>query len=156
MNTSKLVLDLNAIHVYQQNRHPYLLIDCAEEVIPGKIANGYKILKKDEWFFKVHWPSDPNMPGMLQIEALVQMCALTILCMPGNKGKVVYLASANNLKFSKKIVPGDKLNIKTILHSWKRGVGLCSGIGEVNNTLACKADFTLVLPSLLNEYMSKS
>ena len=96
------------------------------------------------------------MPGMLQVEALVQMCALTILCMPGNKGQVVYLASANNLKFSKKIVPGDKLIIKTKLHSWKRGIGLCSGIGKVNNNLACKADFTLVLPTLLNEYMSKS
>jgi 3-hydroxymyristoyl/3-hydroxydecanoyl-(acyl carrier protein) dehydratase len=76
--------------------------------------------------------------------------------MPGNKGQVVYLASANNLKFSKKVVPGDKLIIKTKLQSWKRGVGLCSGIGEVNNNLACKADFTLVLPILLNEYISKS
>tara|TARA_B100001964_G_C14173318_1_gene572578 strand:+ start:644 stop:1114 length:471 start_codon:yes stop_codon:yes gene_type:complete len=156
MNNLKLELDLDGIHEYQQNRYPYLLIDYAEEVIPGKIANGYKILKNDEWFFKVHWPGDPNMPGMLQVEALVQMCALTILCMPGNKGQVVYLASANNLKFSKKVVPGDKLIIKTKLQSWKRGVGLCSGIGEVNNNLACKADFTLVLPILLNEYISKS
>ena len=40
-----------------------------------KKCNGYKDLKEDEWFFKVHWPNDPNVPGMLQIEALVQMCA---------------------------------------------------------------------------------
>ena len=52
--------------------------------------------------FKVHWPGDPNMPGMLQTEAMVQMAALSILTLPGNKGKVAYLASANNLKFSKK------------------------------------------------------
>ena len=59
----------------QKNRHPYLLIDYASKVIPGKLADGYKLLKKNEWFFKVHWPGDPNMPGMLQVEALVQMAS---------------------------------------------------------------------------------
>ena len=87
-------LNLKQICEYQQNRDPYLMIDYVEEVVPGKFANGYKDLKED-WFFKVHWPKDPNMPGMLQIEALVQMAALTILTMPENKGKVVYLVSAD-------------------------------------------------------------
>ena len=95
-------LDKKGIYEYQQNREPYLLIDYASEIIPGVSAIGYKDLKNDEWFFKVHWPSDHNMPGMLQIEALVQMCALSILSLPGNKGKVVYLTSANNIKFRKK------------------------------------------------------
>ena len=72
----KLKLDKNQIYEYQQNREPYLLIDEATEVIPGKSAKGFKILKNNEWFFKVHWPNDPNMPGMLQIESLVQMSAL--------------------------------------------------------------------------------
>ena len=92
-------LDKQGIYEYQQNREPYLLIDYASEIIPGVSAKGYKDLKNDEWFFKVHWPNDPNMPGMLQIEALVQMCALSILSLPGNKGKVMYLTSANNIKF---------------------------------------------------------
>ena len=56
--------------------------------------------------FKVHWENDPNMPGMLQVEALVQMASLIILTLPGNKGKVMYLTSANNLIF-KKIIPGN-------------------------------------------------
>ena len=87
---------------YQKNRPPYLMIDYAEEVIPGKSARGYKDLKEDEWFFKVHWPEDPNMPGMLQVEALVQMCALSLLTMPGNKGKLVYLISADKIILKKK------------------------------------------------------
>ena len=94
----KIILNKKAIHEYQQNKAPYLMIDFATEIIPGKSAKGYKDLNNDEWFFKVHWPKDPNMPGMLQVEALVQMCALSILCLPGNKGKIMYLASANNLK----------------------------------------------------------
>ena len=41
--------------------------------------------------FSHYWPNDPNMPGMLQIEALVQIAALNILALPGNKGKIMYL-----------------------------------------------------------------
>ena len=87
---NKIILDKKGIHEYQQNREPYLMVDFATKIIPGKSAKGYKDLKEDEWFFKVHWPEDPNMPGMLQVEALVQMCALSLLTMPGNKGKLVY------------------------------------------------------------------
>ena len=148
-------LDLKGILEYQQNRDPYLLIDYVDEVIPGKIANGYKDLKND-WFFKVHWPSDPNMPGMLQVEALVQMAALTILTMPNNKGKIVYLTSANKLLFKKKIVPGDRLYLKTQLHSWKRGIAKCSGKGTINNQLACSAEFTLILPEKIKDYAVKN
>ena len=96
-------LNKEQILQYQQNSPPYLMIDFAEEVVPGKSAKGYKDFKEDEWFFKVHWPRDPNVPGMLQIEALVQMSALSILSLPGNKGKVMYLTSANNIKFIKKL-----------------------------------------------------
>ena len=106
-------LDKKQILEYQQNRPPYLMIDFADEVIPGKSARGYKDLKEDEWFFKVHWPKDPNMPGMLQIEALVQMCALSLLTMNGNKGKLVYLISADKIKIKKKIIPNDRLIIDT-------------------------------------------
>ncbi len=147
-----LRLDRKGIQEYQQNRDPYLLIDEALEVIPGVSAKGYKDLTEKDWFFECHWPGDPNMPGMLQIEALVQMCALTVLTLPGNKGKVVYLISANNIKLSRKIVAGDRLDIETKLLSWKRGLGNCSGTGSVNGEIACRADFTIVIPEVLNEY----
>jgi 3-hydroxyacyl-[acyl-carrier-protein] dehydratase len=139
-------LNKNEIMEYQQNRDPYLMIDYVDELVPGKSVKGFKILKEDEWFFKVHWKNNPNMPGMLQIEALVQMAALSILSLPGNKGKVVYLIGANNLKFLKKIIPGDKLIITTILKKFSRGIGNCSGEGFVDGKLACKAEFDLVLP----------
>ncbi len=148
----KLSLNLNDIKNYQQNREPYLLIDFASEVIPGVSAKGHKDLKEDEWFFKVHWPNDPNMPGMLQIESLVQMCALAILSLPGNKGKVVYLTSANNLRFIKKIVPKTRLNIETKIKSYKRGLALCEGTGFVENKIVCKADFNLILPEEIKKY----
>ena len=151
----KIRLDKKEILEYQQNRDPYLLIDEATEVIPGKSAKGFKVLKKDEWFFEVHWPNDPNMPGMLQVESLVQMCALAILTLPNNKGKLVYLTSANNLKFAKKILPETKLEIVTEIKSFKRGVAICKGEGFIENELACKAEFNLVLPGEIRKYSLK-
>ena len=148
-------LDKKGIYEYQQNREPYLLIDYASEIIPGVSAKGYKDLKNDEWFFKVHWPKDPNMPGMLQIEALVQMCALSILSLTGNKGKVVYLTSANNIKFIKKIIPNSRLYIETKIKSFKRGLAICEGVGLVEKNLVCKAEFNLILPDEIKKYNLK-
>ena len=151
----KIILDKKGIQEYQQNRAPYLLIDFATEIIPGESAKGYKDLNNDEWFFKVHWPNDPNMPGMLQIEALVQMCALSILTLPNNKGKVMYLTSANNIKFIKKILPNSKLYIETKIKSYKRGLAICEGVGFVQKQTACKAEFNLILPDEIKKYNLK-
>ena len=148
-------LNKNDIIEYQQNRDPYLMIDVADEIVPGKKANGYKDLNKDEWFFKVHWKNDPNMPGMLQIEALVQMASLSILTLPGNKGKIMYLVSADNLQFKKKIIPGDRLNLETVVKTYKRGIADCSGVGIVNKQRACSADFKIILPDEIMKYNIK-
>ena len=153
---NKIVLDKDKILEYQQNEPPYLMIDYADEVIPGKSAKGYKDLKEDEWFFKVHWKNNPNMPGMLQIEALVQMSALSILTLPDNKGKIMYLTNVNNSKFIKKIVPGVRFFLETKVKTFKRGLAICEGVGLVENQTACKAEFNLILPDQLKEYNLKT
>tara|TARA_B110000196_G_scaffold317658_1_gene331235 strand:+ start:162 stop:617 length:456 start_codon:yes stop_codon:yes gene_type:complete len=149
-------LDKKKILEYQKNRSPYLMIDFVEDVIPGESAKGYKDLKEDEWFFKVHWPNDPNMPGMLQIESLVQMSALSILTLPNNKGKIMYLTGANKLKFIKKVLPNSRLNINTKIISYKRGLATCHGEGIVNDQIVCKAEFNLILPDELKTYTLKT
>ena len=132
----------------QKNRDPYLMIDYATKVRPGKSVEGYKILKKNEWFFKVHWPGDPNMPGMLQVEAMVQMSSLIIFTLPKMSGKILYLANSNNIKFFKKIIHGGKLNINFKLVADKRGLYKFEAEGYVKKRIACKAEFTLILPGL--------
>ena len=130
----------------QKNRDPYLLIDHATKIVPGKSIEGYKNLKKNEWFFKVHWQGDPNMPGMLQVEAMVQMSSLIIFTLPNINEKTLYLANATNIKFFKKIIPGDKLEILSKLVSSNRGLYKFEAEGYVKKKIACKADFTLILP----------
>ena len=151
-----LRLNLDGIHEYQQNRYPYLLIDFAEEIIPGKSAKGYKDLTTNDWWFEVHFPGDPNMPGALQIEAIVQLGALIVTTLPGNKGKAVYLTSENNLKLVKKVIPGDRFDIITELLSWKRGIGRATGTGYVSGEKVCSIDFNIVMPHILEEYKVKN
>ena len=148
-------LNHSEILEYQKNRFPYLMIDMATEVIPGESAKGFKNLTSNDWFFECHFEGDPNMPGMLQVESLVQMSALSVLTLPGNKGKVVYLISANNIKLSRKVVVGDCFEIETKLLKWKRGLGNCEGVGKVNGEVACKAEFNIVMPDLIKEYKVK-
>ena len=123
---------------------------------PGKLRESYKDLNEDEWFFTVHWPGDPNMPGLLQIEALVQTAAISILSLPNNKGKIMYLINANNLKFTKKITPKKRFIIKTKVNSFKRGIANCVGQGLIDNQEACKAEFNLILPSEIQKYKLKT
>jgi len=134
-------LNKDQILEYQKNREPYLMIDYVTDIKPGNYANGYKELKETEWFFKVHWKDDPNMPGMLQIEAMTQLAALSILTLPGNKGKVMYLSSANNLKFIKKVTPNEIFKIETKILNYKRGLATCEGVGKVENQIVSKAKF---------------
>ena len=57
---TKIKLDKKQILQYQKNRFPFLMIDYATEVIPGKSSKGYKLLPEGEWFFSVHWEDDPD------------------------------------------------------------------------------------------------
>lgn len=150
-----LYLDNNKILAFQQNRYPYLMIDIAENVVPGKSAIGYKNLTSNDWFFRCHFPGDPNMPGLLQIEAIVQIAALTILTLPGNKGKVMYLSKLLNSKFKKKVLIGDKLYLHAELKSYKRGIAKFYGKGIVNDHKVCDAEFELVLPDEVDKFRIK-
>tara|TARA_B100000902_G_C26471774_1_gene510440 strand:- start:14 stop:475 length:462 start_codon:yes stop_codon:yes gene_type:complete len=150
-----LELDKSEILKYQKNRDPYLFLDFATKVIPGKSAEGYKDLTDKEWFFKVHWPEDPNMPGFLQIEALTQMCSLSILTLPGNKGEIMYLISANKLIFKKKVIPNSKFYMVTNVIKYIRGFATFNAQGFIENELACSAEINLVLPKEIKKYKIK-
>jgi len=147
-----LSLDLDALLEVQKNRQPYLMIDRATEVIPGVSAKAYKVMAPDLWFFECHFPGDPTMPGMLQIEGMVQTAALALVTLPGNKGQVCYLTNADGLKFKKKVPPGTTLSYETKILSFRRGIAKAEGIGLVDGKMACQASFMLVVPHLLGEF----
>tara|TARA_B100000902_G_C27015065_1_gene766770 strand:- start:162 stop:617 length:456 start_codon:yes stop_codon:yes gene_type:complete len=148
-------LNKDQILEFQQNRDPYLMIDYVTDVEPGNYSKGFKQLTDKDWFFKVHWPTDPNMPGMLQVEALVQMSSLAILTLPGNKGRILYLTNVDKIKFKKKIIPNDKLFLDTKIIKFNHGFAKCKGRGYVNDELACEAEFNLIMPDEIKKFNIK-
>ncbi len=141
----ELVLDYNDILRVQVHRTPYLMIDKATSVIPGKKACGYKNLTFNEWFFPVHFPDDPCMPGFLQAEALGQMFALTLYTLEGNAGKVALLLSCDKLRLFRKVRPGDRLDLETELVSYRHGIAKGKGRATVDGKLVCTCDMEIAL-----------
>ena len=72
--------------------------------------------------------------------------------MPNNKGKIMYLVSANKLKFHKKVIPNDRLYLETSVKSYKRGLAICDGVGKVKNEIVCRAEFNIILPDEIKKY----
>ena len=150
-----MYLDHKDILEFQKNRFPYLMIDTVENVVPGKSSKGFKNLTANDWFFKCHFPGDPNMPGLLQVEAIVQIAALAILTISGNKGKIMYLSKLTNTKFKKKVIIGDRLDLYAEVISYKRGIAKYYGKGTVKEKKVCEASFELVLADEVNKFKIK-
>ena len=147
---------LNCIELqkYQPNRYPFLMIDHVDEVVPGKFAKGYKNLSLNEWYFPVHFPDAPNMPGALQLEAMAQMLTVAITTLPGLQGKVTH-ALSHTIRFKREIVPGEKLEIETTVLSWSRGIAKGTGVGVVNGEVACEAEMMITIPEILETFLPK-
>lgn len=145
MNSTLVNVNTEGLKKYLPNRYPYLLIDKAIEIVPGATARGYKNLTANEWFFPVHFPEEPMMPGMIQMEALLQMLSLTVLTLEGNEGLNVYGIAADKIRLKKRVVPGCRMDIEAELLSWNEGIGLGRAKGIINGEEVCSGEFTFRL-----------
>jgi 3-hydroxyacyl-[acyl-carrier-protein] dehydratase len=149
------VMDINAIIKHQRNRYPVLLIDKVVGLVPGERATGVKCYTYNEWYFPGHFDDEPTVPGFIQIESLVQTFILTFLCKPEYAGMKTNFVSINNIRFKKKIVPGDVLRIEATLKSFKRGIAVGSAESVVDGEPACSAEFVVSVPDVLNQFKPK-
>lgn len=136
----------------QKNRHPLLFIDKVIDLVPGKSATAIKNYSYNEWFFPPHFKDDPNVPGFIQIESLVQTFIMTFLSIEGNQDNKTNFLKINNATFKKKIVPGDVSTIYAELESFKRGLAKGKARSEVDGEIACKAEFLVSLPAILDSF----
>jgi 3-hydroxyacyl-[acyl-carrier-protein] dehydratase len=138
-------MDIMEIMDMLPHRYPFLLVDRITECVPGKYSKGYKNLTMNEEFFQGHFPNNPIMPGVLQLEALAQCSAPILMCLPEYKGKLTLFAGADNVRFKNIVRPGDRLDMEIELLKSKGPISKCHAVGSVDGKVCIEADMTVCL-----------
>ncbi|MBI4575989.1 MAG: UDP-3-O-[3-hydroxymyristoyl] N-acetylglucosamine deacetylase [Planctomycetes bacterium] len=102
-------MDVRQIQKLLPHRFPFLLVDRVVEIEGDRRAVGIKNVTYNEEFFQGHFPGQPIMPGVLQIEAMAQLAGALLLRKAENVNKLAYLMSLDDVKFRRTVVPGDQL-----------------------------------------------
>ena len=132
-------LNIKQIEEILPHRHPFLLVDYIEDYEPGEFAVGYKCVTFREDFFKGHFPDYKVMPGVLILEAMAQTGAVAALSHEDYKGKIAFVAGADNVKFKNQVRPGDTIIMKVQIEKIKFGIGFGKGEAYVNDKLCASA-----------------
>ncbi len=138
-------LGIKEIEAILPHRHPFLLIDRIDELEPGMRAVGIKAVTFHEEFFAGHFPGEPVMPGVLILEALAQVGAVAILSVEENKGKTAFFGGVDNVRFRRKVVPGDVLTLTCEIIRTRGNVGVGTALASVNGERAVTAEMTFVI-----------
>lgn len=135
-------IDIPGIREMLPHRYPFLLVDRVVEAEPGKRVLCYKNVSANEPFFTGHFPHRPVMPGVLVIEALAQAGGvLTQLTHGGGlEGRLSYLVKVDNAKFSRMVVPGDRLDLEVEIKREIRNMTLYGGVARVDGEQVACAD----------------
>lgn len=139
--------DSNQIQEILPHRYPFLLVDKIVDGEPGKWAKGIKCVTVNELFFCGHFPQKHVMPGVLIIEALAQVGAVSILSLEENRGKIAFFGGIKNARFKHQVVPGDVLELTCELTQQRGPVGFGKATATVNGKIAATAELTFAIGS---------
>jgi len=133
--------DINAIMKLLPHRPPFLLIDKILELSDTHVV-GLKNVSMNEPFFVGHFPKEPVFPGVLQVEAMAQTGGILVLAnVPDPENYSTYFVKMDNVKFKKKIVPGDTVIFKIeLIEPIRRGIVHMQGYGYVGESVAVEAE----------------
>ena len=141
MTDLSLPVDVERIRAMLPHRYPFLLVDRVVEFESGKRVRAYKNVSINEPFFQGHFPGHPVMPGVLVVEALAQAGGLlTQLSRLGSseEDQLFYLVKIDNAKFSRMVVPGDRLELEVELKRQIRNMAQYVGTARVDGEqVAC-------------------
>ena len=127
------------------HRFPFIMVDKIIKLTDTQIV-GVKNVTVNEYFFQGHFPGNPIMPGVLQIEALAQTGGLLCINAVPDGQYDTYFLKIDNCKFKQKVVPGDTLILKMELtEPIRRGICVMKGSVYVGNKLCTEADLTAQL-----------
>jgi 3-hydroxyacyl-[acyl-carrier-protein] dehydratase len=129
------------------HRDPMLLIDEVRKLTPGEHVEATFYVDPGRDIFRGHFPEDPVLPGVYTVEAAAQAAGILLLSLDRYKGKTPLFLGIQEVRFIKKILPGDTLEIHADLtgERGEKAVATCSAKIFTNNHLAAEATVTLAL-----------
>lgn len=149
--TLQFPIDVTTINALLPHRYPFLLVDRVTALEPNRRVLAYKNVSCNEPFFNGHFPGHPVMPGVLVIEALAQAGGLLTQlsrralqaggdAAGAGSDKLYYLVKVDGAKFSKMVVPGDRLELDVELKRTIRNMAMYSGVARVDGEQVACAD----------------
>ena len=136
------LMDINKIRELLPHRYPFLMVDKVIEKDENHIV-GVKNVSVNEPFFHGHFPQEPVMPGVLQVEAMAQVGGLLVLSNVDEPEKYsTYFMKIDNVKFRQKVVPGDTLVFHlSLMSEIRRGCAVMKGYAFVGEKIVSEAEF---------------
>ena len=136
------LIDVNGIRHLLPHRYPFLLVDKVIEMDQKHIVC-VKNVTVNEPFFQGHFPEEPVMPGVLQVEAMAQAAGVLVLNYLEEPEKYsTYFLKIDNVKFRQKVVPGNTLLLNvSLMTEIRRGCAIVKGYAFVGEKIVCEAEF---------------
>ena len=139
------ILDIQAIEKILPHRYPFLLVDRIIELEDMRVV-GLKNVTFNEPHFTGHFPNQPVMPGVLIIEALAQTAGVLVLHrMENRENKLVFLATIDQARFRKPVVPGDQLRLEVKFLKLKPSVAKMQCEASVDGVTVAEAELVCTL-----------
>ena len=146
--SEKKIYNIDEIMKMLPHRYPFLLVDRLIVEEPGERGVGIKNLTLNELFFQGHFPGNPIMPGVLQIEAMAQTAGCIVMAAEGNyteKQRSVLFMSVEGVKFRKPVRPGDQLRMHLEKVKARRNIFVFRGVSKVDDEIVSEAELTAMI-----------
>ena len=132
-------MDFEEITAILPHRYPMLMVDRVLEITDESII-GIKNVTSNEPQFTGHFPGYPVMPGVLIVEAMAQVAGILVAKLaPHTRGRLMFLASVEDAKFRKPVIPGDQLRLEMKLLRLKTSIAKMQGIATVDGQIVAEA-----------------
>jgi len=142
------MIEADQIETIIPHRYPFLFVDRMVEIEDGKRGVGIKNVSANEWFFEGHFPGRKVMPGVLIVEALAQVAAVTLLRKIDAAGKTPMFGGIEQMRFRRPVVPGDQLRLEFTLEKMRGPVGKGAVRATVDGQLAAEGTISFALVDL--------